>query len=983
MNTAANGPAALMASTNASTDPFLGASGSMPPMPDGNRQLEESVRRQAEFLAALNQTTLELLSRRNVPDLLQALVERAATLLRSPHAEISLLEKGDLVLRAFSQGSDYAGGDRVRHGDPALSWRAIETQLPVVVARYSDHPESRDFSRASGVQAASLFPIVRGTDCVGVLGVARTEPDLPFTSEDLREGMLLAQMAALVLHNAAIHEDAVREAEERTAALRASEERLRGVFDLSPIVIGLVTLPEGRVIELNAAGVAAFGFSHGEAIGRTMLELGLWVDPALREQFVAQLQQDGAVTAFEAEMRRRNGETFTALHSGCLIKIAGRSYSVNSLQDITASKQSEAARDRSLALMRATLESTADAILVVNADGRIETFNLNFAEMWGLTLAPDGGHGSEEEILRTILDQLVAPELFLIGIRDLYSGSEDEVFDVLQCKDGRVLERYSRPQLIGSRPMGRVWSFRDTTDRRRAEAALRESEERFRVLAEVSPVGIFSADPAGRTRFVNRRWCEIAGLTPEQAMGDGWQAALHPEDRERVIKGWNDAVSGKGGSIAEFRFVRSDGSVAWLVGDSQAQFHPDGSLAGYVGTITDVTKLKRAEEERKKLEAQSRQSRKMESLGTLAGGIAHDFNNILTGTFGFVDLARLELEPDHPANAWLDRISSSSQRARDLVRQILTFSRKSESARMSQRLPPVIGEALRLLRSSLPASIEIVNRLDENAPPVLADSTQIHQVVLNLCTNASHAMPNGGRITVTLESCVVTGQVAADNPDLKPGDWVRLSVADEGVGMDAATLDQIFEPFFTTKGTGIGTGLGLAVVHGIVRSHDGAIIVRSTMGKGSSFELYFPIAPTEPDDTTLSFDEIPFGNGERILVVDDDPVCGFAVEKIVESLGYGVMRCTKSDEALAQFAAAPTSCDLVVTDLAMPGMDGAELIGHLLKLRPSLPIIVITGYMESARQRLLERTPVRVVLRKPVSRDELARAIAQQLRAPR
>jgi PAS domain S-box-containing protein len=479
-----------------------------PSLADGNRQLEESVRRQAEFLAALNQTTLELLGRRNVPELLQALVDRAASLLRSPHAEISLLEDRDLVLRAFSKGFDYVGGVRVRRGEPAISWRAIETQLPVVVARYADHPDSRDFSHAAGVYAATIFPIVRGVECVGVLGVARTEPGMPFTSEDLREGMLLAQMAALVLHNAAIHEEAVRETEARTAALRVSEERFRGVFDQSPIAIGLVTMPEGRIVELNAAGVATFGYEREEALGKTTTELGLWVDLKLRDRYLEILQAQGAVSSFETGMRRRNGETFTALHSGCLITIAGRCYGVSSVQDITARKQSEAARDRSLALMRATLESTADAILVVNADARIETYNLNFAEMWGLDLKQAGDNASEEAILRTILDQLVAPELFLVSIRDLYSGSEDEVFDVLHCKDGRVLERYSRPQILGSHPMGRVWSFRDITERRRAEAALRESEERFRVLADVSPVGIFSSDAAGRTIFVNRRWCE-------------------------------------------------------------------------------------------------------------------------------------------------------------------------------------------------------------------------------------------------------------------------------------------------------------------------------------------------------------------------------------------------------------------------------------------------------------------------------------------
>jgi PAS domain S-box-containing protein len=947
------------------------------------RRAEESVRRQADFLAALNQTTLELLGRRNVTELLQALVARASLLLKSPHAEISLLEKGDLVLRAFSRDRDYRGGDRVRRGEPAISWRAVETRLPVVVERYADHPENRDFYRATGVHTAAVFPIVRAAECVGVLGIAREQPGFPFTSEDLREGMLLAQMAALVLNNAAIHEEAVREAEARTVALRESEERFRGVFDQSPIAIGLLTMPEGRIVELNSAGVAAFGYPREELIGKTATELNLWVDPVRRDHYLDRLRNTGAIGGYEADMRRRNGDTFTALHSGCVISIAGQSYSVSSLQDITLGKQSEAARDRSLSLMRATLESTADAILVVNSHGRVETYNRNFAEMWGIDISHAGVREKEDAFLRTILSQLVAPERFLASVRDLYARSEEEVFDILHCKDGRVLERYSRPQLIASHPAGRVWSFRDITEQRRAEAALRESEERFRVLADVAPVGIFSSDTQGRTLFVNRRWCEIAGLTPAQAVGDGWQAALHPADRQAVAEGWKQAVRRGESSGGEFRFVRPDGTVTWLVGQSRAQLHADGSVAGYVGTITDVTSLKRAEEERKQLEAQSRQGHKMESLGTLAGGIAHDFNNILTGTFGFVDLARLELEPDHPANAWLDRISSSSQRARDLVRQILTFSRKNETERMAQRLHPVVAEALRLLRSTLPPMIELATTIDENAPAVLADSTQIHQVVLNLCTNAAHAMPDGGKISVTLAPCSVTTEQAAANPDLKTGPWVRLTVSDDGSGMDETTLDQIFEPFFTTKGVGIGTGLGLAVVHGIVKTHEGAIIVHSRIGTGSTFELYFPVAPEDVAPPELPPPALPHGNGQRVLVVDDDNVCGFAVEKIVESLGYRATRCSVPEEALALFTSAPMDFDLVISDLAMPGMDGAELIEHLTRIRPDVPIIVITGYMETARQRQLGKSPARAVLRKPVSRDELARVLSQNLPAAR
>jgi PAS domain S-box-containing protein len=941
---------------------------------------EEAVRRQIEFLAALNQTTLELVGRRNVSELLDALVARAASLLRSAHAEISLLEGDALVVRAFSPGLGYLAGDRVRRGEPALSWRAVDTLAPVVVDHYADQPDGRAVYRAGPVSAAAVFPIVRGTECMGVLGVARDAKETAYSNDDIQEGQLLARMAALVLHNAGIHEEAVREAELRTAALRESEERFRGIFDRSPIGIGLFALPEGIVTELNATALTAFGFTRDEIIGRTTRELQVWVDPAIRDHYVRELTTHGAVREFEAQMRRKNGEVFTVVYSGSLVTIAGRPYSLASVLDITARKQSEAARDRSLALMRATLESTADGILVVNPDGHIETYNRKFAEMWRLGEPVASLANEEDRVIRAILSQLASPELFLVSLRDLYSGSEDEVFDVLHCKDGRVFERYSRPQLVANRPPGRVWSFRDVTDRRKAEAALKQSEERFRVLAEVSPVGIFSSDPSGHTTFVNRRWCELAGLTTEQAMGEGWKAALHPEDRERVAASWTEAVRDGESSAAEFRFVRPDGTVTWLVGQSRAQRHADGTLAGYVGTITDVTNLKRADEEQKRVEARLRQSRKMESLGTLAGGIAHDFNNILNGTFGFVDLARLELPDGHPVQAWLDRIAASSHRARELVRQILTFSRKNEGERVPQRLHLVVGEALRLLRSTLPAMIEIEARISAETPSVLADATQIHQVILNLCTNAAHALPErGGRITVVLEPAIVTATQAATHPDLRPGAAARLAVTDNGSGMDATVLDHIFEPFFTTKEIGAGTGLGLAVVHGIVKSHEGAIFVRSTVGHGSTFELFLPAVAPEATKPPFPSGQIPFGHGEPILVVDDDAVSGFVIEKLVESLGYTATRCTRPEEALARFAAAPASFDLVISDLAMPGMNGEELIERLAAIRPDLPIIVASGFLENARERIVEKGIARAVLNKPVPRAELARALADAL----
>jgi PAS domain S-box-containing protein len=681
---------------------------------------EASMRRRADFLAALNQTTFEMMARRNVTDLLQALAERCTTLLNSPHAEIALLEGDALVVRASSSGCEYLRGDFVPRAEPSIAWQAVASQVPVVVASYAEHPNRRALYQPYKLQAATAIPILRGQECLGVLGLARTLPNQPFTEEDMQQAGLLAHMVALVLHNATIHEEAVREAETRTKALRESEQRFRAVFDQSPIMIALLALPDNRFVELNAAALATFGYTREEAIGRTPADLNLWVDEGLRSQYLQRLAADGAVTGFESELRRKDGSILTVLQSGCIVSLAGRPYNIASLQDIT---------------------------------------------------------------------------------------------------------------------------------------------------------------------------------------------------------------------------------------------------------------------ERRKAEEQLRHMQKLESIGILAGGIAHDFNNILTGTFGFVELARLELPDDHPVQAWLDRIATSSQRARELVRQILTFSRKQEGKRSLQRLHDAVNETLGLLRSTLPPNIVLETQVSATAPAAMADATQIHQVVLNLCTNAWQAMPlRGGRIAVTLEAAEVGPAQAATHFDLRPGPYVRLTVSDNGCGMDPATLEHIFEPFFTRKETGSGSGLGLAVVHGIVKLHQGAITVRSTPGLGSTFELYFPAVAGEPVPTVPMPSEIPRGSGQRILLVDDDAISGFAIEKMIETLNYAVHRCSRPEDALAAFAAAPDSWDLVVSDLAMPGMNGDELVGHILRLRPQQPAIIVTGYVETVRQQIIEQTPVRAVLHKPIVRQELAQALAAHVR---
>jgi two-component system NtrC family sensor kinase len=393
--------------------------------------------------------------------------------------------------------------------------------------------------------------------------------------------------------------------------------------------------------------------------------------------------------------------------------------------------------------------------------------------------------------------------------------------------------------------------------------------------------------------------------------------------------------------------------------------------------------LKREVAERKQLEAQLLQSQKMEAIGQLAGGIAHDFNNILGAILGNAELIKL-MPPGSPESAeCLEAILSASQRATDLVRQILAFSRRQEAKRQPLQLHLVVKEALKLLRASVPTTIEFHANIGLT-PTVLADPSEIHQVTMNLCTNAWHAMQDRpGVITVELAETEVDAALAKLHPDLRPGRYVRLTVTDNGCGMDSATMEHIFEPFFTTKPVGLGTGLGLAVVHGIVKNHDGGIVVRSEPGVGTTFQIYFPVFESEVVAAPAAARPVPRGAGEHVLFVDDEEALARMGRAVLERLGYRVTHHTNSTEALAAFRAQPAAFDLVVTDYNMPGLNGVELGKQLLGARPDLRIILSTGFSATVNDEVARELGFCELMPKPYDMRCLGETVRRVLHAPR
>lgn len=409
-------------------------------------------------------------------------------------------------------------------------------------------------------------------------------------------------------------------------------------------------------------------------------------------------------------------------------------------------------------------------------------------------------------------------------------------------------------------------------------------------------------------------------------------------------------------------------------------FGPDGQSRHVLAVVRDITARKRAEADRREFEARLAQSRKMEALGALAGGVAHDFNNILTGILGFAEVTRRSTS-DQAAAGFCGEIVQAANRARDLVKQILMFSRRQPAERRPVRLTDIAREAVRLVARSAPAAVELVPRLPEDVPYLLGDATQLHQVVMNLCTNAVQALgETGGTVTVAVEPADVSAEFARKHPPLREGLCVRLVVADTGPGMPQAVRDRLFEPFFTTKAPGVGTGLGLSVVHGVVQTHEGAIVVDTSPGAGTSFEVYLPAinSPSWAGEGPVTDKPTPVAAaGRRILFVDDEAPIARLAQVMLKSLGHTAATFGKPADGLAALRADPTAYDLVITDLTMPGMTGVDLARGVRAVRPDIPIILSSGYADDVPEETLKELRIAEVLPKPFQMQALGAAVAR------
>ena len=524
-----------------------------------------------------------------------------------------------------------------------------------------------------------------------------------------------------------------------------------------------------------------------------------------------------------------------------------------------------------------------------------------------------------------------------------------------------------------------------------AEELLRKNEERLRLAMQAARMGSWEIDLGTGRLLASPEASVVYGYAGDALSGPAANLAARiaePEAAElrRLL---DDLLHGHVSEIDHtHRLVLPDGSGRWLELKGRLEQRGEAGGAGrIIGVTADITSRRHAELERAKLEEQLRQSQKLEAIGTLAGGIAHDFNNILTAILGNADLAQFDLGSSHPAHEFLEKIKLSGQRARDLVRRILAFSRPHETHRQLTPLPIIVEEVVKLMRSTLPASVQLVVRADPATPLVEVDSTELHQVLLNLGTNASHAL--GGRpgmIEFALEPCTI--EAGANAPSgLKPGRYAQITVSDNGKGIPAEILPRIFDPFFTTKGPGEGTGLGLSVAHGIIRASGGTITVVSAPGMGSTFELFLPAAEASQSGSAPSpVKSVPPAApspGQRLLVVDDEEMLVITAERMLRRAGFAVAAFVRPTEALAAFRAQPRDFDLVITDLSMPEMSGIALAHELLRLRPDLPIILMSGYLRPGDAEAARHAGIREIVEKPATPQDILPLIGRLLETRR
>jgi PAS domain S-box-containing protein len=737
--------------------------------------------------------------------------------------------------------------------------------------------------------------------------------------------------------------------------------------------------PDGKIIYANEAGGKKLGYSSEEMTGLRVSDIDSSYPTEKRDKFWDKLCRKKAMT-FETLHRTQDGRMITVEVTDHYLRFNDQDYEFAFVTDITERKKAEEILRESEERFRAIFDRSPVGIALVGMDYNLIRANSAYCGLIGY---------NESELKKLTLSDFTHPDdieenLWLQG---KLSRGEIPSFQMEKRfirKDGETVHGLLVAALIrGDRgePLYFLGQVLDITQRKQMEHKLKESENRFRFLFNCGNDAIFvhgiREGAPGTFMEVNDVACRMLGYTREELLNMSPKDIDKPEytrDTPQVVQ----KLTAGEQILFERIFVAKDGKEIPVEINAHL-FRLEGHLT-VLSVARDISERKQIEAEKARLAGQIQQAQKMEALGTLAGGIAHDFNNILSPIMGYCEMCIDDLPPGSLVQQNLREILNAALRARDLVQQILSFGRQKEHERKPMKIQHIIKEALKLLRSTIPTTIVFQEDIDPECGLFVGDPTQIHQIIMNLCTNAYHAMEiSGGTLDVRLKEIRIQAEDRVGKKPLTPGKYIRLTVKDTGGGIRPDIVGRIFDPYFTTKEQGKGTGLGLSVVHGIVASYGGDISVYSEIGKGTEFSIYFPgVERLKPDEARISEPPIKMGH-EHVLIVDDEFEIVKLEQMMLERLGYRVTSRTSSREALEAFRSQPDTFDVVITDMTMPGITGTQLALKLTEIKPDIPIILCTGFSELITRETAENFGIKEFLAKPIIKSQMAQAIRKVL----
>jgi two-component system, cell cycle sensor histidine kinase and response regulator CckA len=776
--------------------------------------------------------------------------------------------------------------------------------------------------------------------------------------------------------------------------LLQSEKWFRMLLEQVPNVAVQGYGPDGTIQYWNQANEAIYGYTENEAIGNNLVEL---IIPHKMRDFVRVAIAEGAHTGEmpppgELKLMRKDGSLVDVYSSHAIVQRPGNEPMMFCLDiDITDQKKAAKALKKSENRFRKLSENATDMIYRMSLpDGIYEYVSPASLNLFGYR--PQEFYNNP-----LLIKSIIHP--------DWYGYFEKEWANLLKGKvlpiyEYQIVHKDKGVRWVNQRntlekdekgiPIAIAGVVTDITERKNTEESLRETKRKLLETLKMASMGFWSWDvKTGEVEWSDEVY-NIFQLDPKEftpQIDSILALSPWPEENKRDAELIRNATETKEPGSYEQKFLFPDGSIGYYHSTFQGVYDEQGNLTAMKGTVQDITEKKRADEEQKKLEEQLQQAHKMEAIGTLAGGIAHDFNNILSGILGYSQFVKEYLPAGSPAEKDIDIVIQSGRRAANLVKQILTFSRKKEHHLQTLTPYPIVKEALQLMRSTLPATIAIKEYIDKKCGDIVADPTNIHQIIVNLCSNALCAMDQQkGVLTVKLYREYLNAEDLEAHANISAGSFVVLSVSDTGHGMDKATMRRIFEPYFTTKEIGKGSGIGLSVIYGIIEESKGFIRAESTPGQGSTFYVYLPAlqekSSTVDDDQdtaqTLEVSSIKKGSG-RILVVDDEMLLVKINKRRLENVGYTVTVTTDSEEALEKIRNHPEQFDLLITDQTMPMMSGADLTREVLKVRPDLPVIMSTGHSEVMTEKKALEMGIRKYVLKPIQGNELIHAVQEIL----